>query len=46
MATLEKFGISLSFNRDYFYMDPSQACDVSSAENHIFNNNFEDIEKV
>lgn len=46
LATLEKYGISLSFNRDYFYVDPSHNHDVSSAENHIFNNHFEGSDKV
>jgi hypothetical protein len=46
IATIETFGISISFNRDYFYMDPHLAYDVSSAENHIFNDDFEDFDKV
>ena len=43
---LQKFGISLSFRHDYFYVDPSQAYDVSAAENHVFNNNFDGSDKV
>lgn len=41
MATLEKYGIPFSINRDYFYMDPSRNYDANLAESHIFNNNFD-----